>query len=178
MAELATIARPYAEALFSAAKSGNNLAAWADLITTMAEVGSSAEMREVVQNPSVSEGQIVDAFLAIVGASDNAEAKNFISELLRNHRFTALPDIAQQFHALKNADSGAADAHIESAFPLSSQQLSDLVTVFEKKFGRKLNPIVTVNKELIGGVCVRIDDEVFDTSVRAKLNQLQQALAA
>lgn len=178
MAELATIARPYAEALFSAAKSGNNLAAWADLIKTMADVGSSPEMREVVQNPQVTQSQIVDAFLAIVGASDNVEAKNFVSVLLRNHRFTALPDIAEQFHELKNADGGAADAHIESAFPLSGQQLSDLVTVFEKKFGRKLNPIVTVNKELIGGVCVRIEDEVYDTSVRAKLHQLQQTLAA
>jgi len=89
-----------------------------------------------------------------------------------------LPEIAAQFHALKNAQEGAADAYIASAFALSDVQLKDLVATLEKKFGRKLTPTVTVDEALIGGVRVVVGDEVFDTSVRAKLQQLHVALAA
>jgi len=98
--------------------------------------------------------------------------------LVQNDRLTLLPEIATQFHALKNAQEGAADAEIVSAFELSSAQLTELVATLEKKFGRKLNPSVTVDSGLIGGVRVVVGDEVFDTSVRAKLQQLHVALAA
>src|SRR3546814_13696069 len=65
-----------------------------------------------------------------------------------------------------------------SAFELSAAQLSDLVATLEKKFGRKLNPNVVVDAALIGGVRVVVGDEVLDTSVRAKLQQMQVALTA
>jgi F-type H+-transporting ATPase subunit delta len=79
---------------------------------------------------------------------------------------------------LKNAVEGAADAVVTSAFDLSSAQVSELVATLEKKFGRKLNPVVTVDPALIGGVRVVVGDEVLDTSVRAKLQQMRVALAA
>jgi len=79
---------------------------------------------------------------------------------------------------LKNADAGAADAGIISAFELTSAQVANLVAALEKKFGRKLNPTVTVDPSLIGGVRVVVGDEVLDTSVRAKLQQMHVALAA
>ena len=58
---------------------------------------------------------------------------------------TLLPEIGAQFHVLKNAQEGAADAEITSAFPLSDAQVKELVATLEKKFGRKLNPSVTVD---------------------------------
>jgi F-type H+-transporting ATPase subunit delta len=178
MAEFATIARPYAEALFRVAKNGN-IAAWSDLVSQMAQVATYPEVRALAQNPLVSDEQLADTFVAALGpTSVTAEAKNLISVLVDNDRLALLPEIAEQFHVLKNADAGSADVQIESAFALTDAQLKDLVVSLEKKFGRKLNPTVSINEALIGGVCVTVGDEVFDTSVRAKLQQLQAALAA
>ncbi|HEY6774462.1 MAG TPA: F0F1 ATP synthase subunit delta [Oxalicibacterium sp.] len=177
MAELATIARPYAEALFRVAKAAN-LAAWSDLVSEMAQVAANPDVQSLAHNPKVSDDQISSVFLAALKSPVGAEAKNFVDMLAQNDRLTLLPEIAEQFHALKNAQEGAADAEITSAFELSQAQVTDLIASLEKKFGRKLNPTVTVDNTLIGGVRVVVGDEVLDTSVRAKLQQMHVALTA
>jgi F-type H+-transporting ATPase subunit delta len=177
MAELATIARPYAEALFRVAKSGN-LAAWSDLVSEMAQVASHRDVQEFAHNPKVSDQQVIDTFLSLLKSSVSAEAKNFVAMLVQNGRLSLLPEIARQFHELKNAEEGAADAKITSAFEMTDAQVKDLMATLEKKFGRKLNPSVTVDPSLIGGVRVAVGDEVLDTSVRAKLQQMHTALAS
>jgi F-type H+-transporting ATPase subunit delta len=177
MAELATIARPYAEALFRVAKSGN-LAAWSDLVSEMAAVAAHPDVKAFAANPKLSDQQVVDTFLSLVKSDVGAEAKNFVSMLVENGRLALLPEIGTQFHALKNASEGAADAEITSAFELTDAQVNDLVATLEKKFGRKLRPSVKVDNALIGGVRVAVGDEVLDTSVRAKLQQMYVALAS
>ena len=181
MAELATVARPYAEALFRVAKAGQetyNLAKWSDLVSELTQVGSHPEVQSFAHNPSVSDSEIEATFLSLVKSPLNEEAKNFLKMLIENGRINLLPEIGAQFHALKNAQEGAADADITSAFDLSEAQLAELVKTLEKKFERKLNPTVTVDASLIGGVRVVVGDEVLDTSVRAKLQQMHVALLA
>src|SRR5690242_14102099 len=153
MAELATIARPYAEALFRVAKSGN-LAAWSDLVSEMAAVAALPDVKTFASNPKLADQQIVETFLSLLKSNVSAEAKNFVGMLVENGRLTLLPEIGTQFHALKNAQEGAADAQIISAFQLSDAQVKDLVATLEKKFGRKLHPSVEVDASLIGGVRV------------------------
>ncbi len=177
MAELATIARPYAEALFRVAQSGN-LATWSGLIAEMAQIAANADFQALENNPKVSPQQVTATMLALLKSPAGAEAQNFIAMLAENGRLALLPEIGAQFHVLKNAQEGAADANISSAFALSEAQIKDLTAVLEKKFGRKLNPSVTVDQSLIGGVRVVVGDEVLDTSVRAKLQQMHVALAA
>lgn len=177
MAELATIARPYAEALFRVAKSGN-LAAWSDLVSEMAAVAALPDVQSFASNPKISDTQIAETFLSLLKSSVSAEAKNFVGMLIENGRLTLLPEIGAQFHALKNAAEGAADAEITSAFEMTDAQVKDLVATLEKKFGRKLNPTVKVDSMLIGGVRVAVGDEVLDTSVRAKLQKMHAALAS
>ena len=177
MAELATIARPYAEALFRVAKSGN-LSAWSDLVSEMAHVAAHPDVQALSRNPNLSDKLVADTFLAALKSPLTDEAKNFINMLVENGRVTLLPEIGAQFHVLKNAQEGAADAEIVSAFAISDAQLKELVATLEKKFGRKLTPSVTVDPALIGGVRVVVGDEVLDTSVRAKLQQMHVALTA
>lgn len=178
MAELATIARPYAEALFRVAKSGN-LAQWSDSVSEMAQVAAHPDVKAFVTNPKVPKQQIADSFLSLLKTNQaSQELKNFIGMLVENDRLTLLPEIGEQFHALKNAEEGAADADITSAFALSDAQVKDLVATLEKKFGRKLNPSVTVDDTLIGGVRVVVGDQVLDTSVRAKLQKMHTTLTA
>jgi F-type H+-transporting ATPase subunit delta len=177
MAELATVARPYAEALFRVAKAGN-LSAWSEVVSEMAQAAAHPDVRSLAQNPNVSDQQVADIFARLLKSPVTNEVTNFIAVLIKNDRVTLMPEIGTQFAALKNAFEGAADAVITSAFEMEQGQVQSLVTVLEKKFGRKLNPTVQVDASLIGGVRVVVGDEVFDTSVRAKLQTMQVALAA
>jgi len=178
MAEIATIARPYAEALFRVAKPAD-LNAWAALIAEMAQVAAHPDVQALALNPKLTDEQLASTFLSLLRSPVPAEAKNLVEMLVQNGRLASLPEIALQFHALKNAQEGAADAEIMSAFELSQAQLDELLATLEKKFGRKLNAkTVVVDNALIGGVRVVVGDEVLDTSVRAKLQQMQVALTA
>jgi F-type H+-transporting ATPase subunit delta len=177
MAELATIARPYAEALFRVAKAGN-LPAWSELVSEMAHVAAHPDVQALARNPNVTDKMIAETLLALLKSPLTDEAKNFINMLVENGRVSLLPEIGAQFHVLKNAQEGAADAEITSAFELNDVQVKQLIATLEKKFGRKLNPSVHVDASLIGGVRVVVGDEVLDTSVRAKLQQMHVALAA
>ena len=177
MAELATIARPYAEALFRVARAGN-LPAWSQLVTELAHVAAHPDVQALSRNPNFADKTVAETLLALLKSPVTDEAKNFVNMLVENGRVTLLPEIGTQFHALKNAQEGAADVEIASAFELNAAQVNSLLATLEKKFGRKLNPSVHVDSSLIGGVRVVVGDEVLDTSVRAKLQQMQVALAA
>ena len=85
---------------------------------------------------------------------------------------------ATQYTALVNAQSGVSDAVVYSAFPIDDAQLSDLVASLERRFGRKLHARVEIDPELIGGIRAVVGDEVLDTSVKARLEQMKMALAA
>jgi len=146
MAELATVARPYAEALFRVAQSGD-LPAWSNLVSELTQLGAHPDVQAFARNPNVSEAQVAEVFASLLKAPMTAEAKNFIAMLIENGRVSLLPEIGAQFAVLKNALEGAADATITSAFALDGAQQAALVATLEKKFGRKLNP--TLCKETL-----------------------------
>ena len=177
MAELATVARPYAEALFRGAQTGA-LYSWSGIVAELAQIGANPDVQAFASNPNVKPAQLAETIASLVKSPLGAEAHNFIAMLAENGRIALLPEIGTQFTVLKNAQQGAADAIVYSAFDLSADQLNPLVASLEKKFGRKLNPTVEVDPSLIGGVRVVVGDEVLDTSVRAKLQQMHAALVA
>ena len=177
MAEIATVARPYAEALFRVAKQGN-MAAWSEVVSELAQLGSHPDVLAYAANPTVLANDVTSALVSLLKSPATAEVSNLVAMLVQNGRVSLLPEIGAHFEVLKNADAGAADASIVSAFEISAQQVTELVTSLEKKFGRKLNPTVTVDSSLIGGVRVVVGDEVLDTSVRAKLQQMHVALTS
>jgi F-type H+-transporting ATPase subunit delta len=177
MAEIATLARPYAEAVFKLADEAGRLGDWSELVHAMALVAGNADMRTCMGDPQVSAGQLYELFLAACKSELPAEAKNFVEILIRNRRLELLPEIRDQFEALKLAREGVVDADIESAFPLEDAQVAALVTELERKFKRKVSPHVRVDRELIGGVRVTVGDEVIDGSVRSKLAAMATAIA-
>jgi F-type H+-transporting ATPase subunit delta len=176
MAEIATIARPYAEALFRAA--GGNAAALSAEVSALTAVAADEQLRQFADNPKVSVTQVFDVVAGVVKTPLSAAAQNFLRAVLENGRLTALPEIATQFHALVNAQTGVSDAVIESAFPIEGAQLAEVAATLEKRFGRKLNASVVVKPDLIGGIRVVVGDEVLDTSVKARLEQMKVALTA
>jgi F-type H+-transporting ATPase subunit delta len=126
----------------------------------------------------VTDAQVFDLMSGVVKTALPAAAQNFLRLAIENRRLTALPEIASQFRALKNAQGGTADAIVHSAFPIDAAALADLSGTLEKRFGRKLNVSVEVDASLIGGVRVVVGDEVLDTSVKARLEQMKVALTA
>lgn len=178
MAELSTIARPYAEALFSAAKAAGSLEAWVAVADELAGLVRHPRVAEVVADPKLGSTQVIDLLAGLMQSKLPAEGRNFLQMVVENDRLAALPDIARQFRMLKNESEGVADCLIESAFPMNEAQVSDLLAALSKKFGLKLKPEVRVDAGLIGGVRVTVGDHVLDTSVKTRLGQMQAALTA
>ena len=177
MAELATIARPYAEAL-DRSVSGADALALIPQLQALAAVAGHPDMRQLADNPKITAKQVLEVVTAVAGTALDAKVANLLRTVIDNGRLTALPEIAAQFNALVKSRSGTSDATIESAFPIDAAQLPQVVAALEKRFGRKLNASVVVDPELIGGIRVVVGDEVLDTSVRARLEKMRLALAA
>jgi len=179
MAEIATIARPYAEALFKAA--GSEGAKLKPQMAALATLALDAGLRHFADSPKVAAIQVFDVVAGIAlqkGMSLDAKVGNLLRTVLDNGRLAALPEIAAQFAALVNAQTGVSDALIESAFPIEGAALADVVATLERRFERKLNARVELKPELIGGVRVTVGDEVLDTSVKARLEQMKVVLTA
>jgi F-type H+-transporting ATPase subunit delta len=177
MAEIATLARPYAEAVFKLADETGKLGDWSGVLRTLAQVAINDDMQACFGNPQVSAGQLYELVLAACKTDLPPEAKNLVQLLVRNRRLELAPEIRDQFEALKLEREGVVDADIESAFPLDDAQLAALVADLERKFRRKVSPRVRVDKELLGGVRITVGDEVIDGSVRSKLAAMATAIA-
>jgi F-type H+-transporting ATPase subunit delta len=176
MAELATIARPYAEALYKAQAA--DLAGTASWLEELAAIAHNAQLLEFSDSPKVSDAQLFELISGVVKTALPEAGKNFLQLVIENRRLVAVPEIAKQFRALKNAQSGTADATVFSAFAIDATALADLSTTLEKRFARKLNLRVEIDASLIGGIRVVVGDEVLDTSVKARLEQMKAALTA
>lgn len=176
MAEIATIARPYAEALFKASSSDlSGAAAWLDQV---AAIAANPQLKAFADNPKATVEQVLGVIAGVAGSPLPAAATNFLTAVLENGRFAALPEVAKQFRLLANAQSGSSDALVQSAFPIDAAELAQLGTALEKRFGRKLQLTVEQDSSLIGGIRVVVGDEVLDTSVKARLEQMKVALSA
>uniref|UniRef100_UPI004047DE08 F0F1 ATP synthase subunit delta n=1 Tax=Polynucleobacter sp. TaxID=2029855 RepID=UPI004047DE08 len=178
MADLATIARPYAEALFQSAKAAE-LAACLEQLNELAQLASLPEVAALSNNPKVSADDLSKLLAGTVKTKLDSKVLSLLSLVNQNHRLTAVPEIARQFEVLKNKSEGAAEVLITSAFPLEGTALNDLLLSLKKRFGGKdLRPTIEVDPTLIGGVRIQVGDEVMDSSVKARLAQMQTSLSA
>ncbi len=173
MAEIATIARPYAEAAFRLARERRALPAWSEALDRLAQLASNPEAGALIGNPNIAPAQIEGLFRAVGG--DDAEVDGFVHLLAENGRLACLSEIAAQFQTLKQSEEGVKEGVIHSAFPLDDNQLRDLTSLLESRFGR-LQLSVVVEPALIGGVKVVVGDKVLDTSVSGKLATMRMAL--
>ena len=176
MAEFATIARPYAEAFFKVSKS--DVGATATWVGALKSIAENQQLQQFALNPNVTNAQVYDVIAGVAKVDLPEIAKNFLRTVIENGRLSALPEIATQFHALVNSQSGSSDATVFSAFAIDGAALADVTASLEKRFGRKLNVTVALQPDLIGGIRVVVGDEVLDTSVKARLEQMRVALSA
>jgi F-type H+-transporting ATPase subunit delta len=178
MAELVTIARPYAVACFAHAKEKGQgqLQAWSGMLDFLVAIYRDPEVQAVLQDPNLTRAGLERTLLAIGGDNLDGAARNLVTLLVRNDRLEALPAIGDLFEQLKADHENEVDARIESAFPLDDAQVRAVVQRLEARTKRKVRAQVEVSPELIGGVRVQIGDDVWDGSVRGQLENLAAVL--
>ncbi len=178
MAELATIARPYAEAAFELARDQNALPVWSQMLKLASRVVSDPQVAQALDNPKFDSGAKESLLLSILGDGLNAEGRNFVKLLVEAGRITLMPAIAELFDTLKDQAEGVAKATIETAFPLEGNQLSELIASLERRFKRRIEAEVVVKPDLIGGARITVGDEVIDGTVQERLRAMAVQLRA
>lgn len=176
MAELVTIARPYAEAVFRIAKDANAFAEWSRMLQMAVAVAQDPQMSALIASPNVSADDVARVFLGVCGDELNEQGKNFVKTLIENDRLTVLPQIAELYEALKRSHQNEVEAVITSALPLTDAQVQDLVSGLEKRFGHKVKATTQIDAALIGGARIAVGDVVIDGSVTGQLAKMATAL--
>ena len=176
MAELSTVARPYAEAVFKLSREAGNSAGWSDALSLLEMVVKDPQMESLIGNPRIQRQQLVALIDSVVGQHLDAHAKQFVEVLVENKRLALLPQIRSQFEVLRHEREGVIDAKITSAFRMEDGQISRLVKDLESRFKRGIRPDVWIDPSLIGGVKVAVGDIVIDGSVRGRLDRMEAAL--
>jgi F-type H+-transporting ATPase subunit delta len=176
MSELATLARPYAAAVFKRAKETQAAAKWSQSLAFMSAVMENRDISVVVDNPKVNKQRLSALMLDICQGHINEENENFLKLLVHNNRLVLLPYIAKLFEAYKAEDEGYAGVEVLTAYALSKEAEQNLSATLEKSLGKKIHMNVSVDKSLIGGVLVRAGDKVIDGSIKGRLQNMQKAL--
>jgi F-type H+-transporting ATPase subunit delta len=176
MAELTTIARPYAEAAFRLAREANALPAWSQMLRFVSAVVVDPAMAVALDNPKLTAGDKEALVLSVCGEKLDPLSRNFVRVLIEADRVGVLPQIQLLFEALKNDAEGVAKARIDSAFPLSDEQVDLLKAALERHFGKRIEATVNVDSALIGGARITVGDSVIDASVEAQLHAMATQL--
>lgn len=178
MAERLTVARPYAEAVFALASEENKLAQWEERLALMRMVSENALMHAFLDDPQIDAGEKIKAFISVCGDQLDEESKRLIDVLTRAKRVALLPEIETLYKARKDEAENTVHALIETALPIDDEQVASLKALLTKQTGKKVDAVVEVNAELIGGTRIRVGDQVIDASVQGRLAEMARALHA
>lgn len=176
MAELSTLARPYAKAAFEYAMDKGALAAWAEQLATCAAIVSEDRVSTVLDNPALTAESQAKALNDLCGDATGDEVKNFVSILASNKRLGLLPEIVAQFELFKANQEKSVDVEVVSAFELGDALSEKLAGVLRTKLEREVKVSTSTDESLLGGVLIRAGDMVIDGSVRGRLNKLAEAM--
>jgi F-type H+-transporting ATPase subunit delta len=176
MAEEVTVARPYAEAAFQLAKQQDALPVWSEMLRYAATVSTESRVRLALDNPKLGGPQKEALLLSLCGDKLDNNGRNFIRVLTEADRIGLLPQIRELFELLKDEAEGVARASITSAFPMTDEQVNRIKAALERRFGKRIEPTVTVDEALIGGARIAVGDTVIDGSVRAELESMANQL--
>lgn len=176
MSELATLARPYAVAVFKRAKETDSAKTWSKNLAFLAAVLSDKSISGMIDDPKIGKSALSTLLLDICEGQLDQEGSNFLKLLIENNRLSLIAAIAEIFETYKAEDEGSIDVDVTTAFAFTKESKQSFNATLEKAFGKKINMKIAVDSSLIGGVLVRAGDQVIDGSVRGQLQQLAQRL--
>ena len=176
-AELATVARPYARAIFSSALGGKSkLDHWSEILSLLVVVVSDDSARAILSSPGYTNQQKTEFFESILGSRLDIEAKNFISLLAEYNRVNLLESIAEIYERMKANHQKTLEVKITSAYELSDNESEALITALSSKLGRDIGLEISVDEKLIGGAIIKTEDNVIDDSIKGKLEKFANNL--
>ncbi len=176
MAELSTLARPYAKAAFEYAVDAKDVQGWSDSLSLAASVAQQPAVEKLLSSPSATAAKQAEAVQNICGDELATACQNFISILSENRRLQLLPQISQQFEIMKANLEKAVDVDVVAASKLNAAQQKALSKALSAKLERKVNLQVSLDKSLLGGAVIRAGDTVIDGSIRGRLTKLAGSL--
>ncbi len=171
MADMSSLAHPYAEALFAVAKAQNSIDNWLENLSELSQVASARDFMELIDNPKFSPGDIISTLASFV-SKPNKLLNNFLETLQENGRLIVIGDVFRLFEKMAEDEKNISRAVIQSAYPMSNSDKADLEQLLSKKYGRTILASVEVHPELIGGIKVLINDIVIDASVKSSLQKM------
>ena len=182
MAELSTLAKPYAKAAFDHAKEQNAINKWEDFLSVASSIVSNEAYASVLVNPAISADQkagvMIDAYKKLSAVADTKELENFTQVLSAHDRLALMPEIYAHYSKLKSKELKQVDAYVTSAYPLSDEQRKTLQERLAISTGAIVILHESVDPALMGGATIKVGDKFTDGSVRGKLKQLKNQLTA
>jgi len=176
MAEIRTMARPYARAVFEIARGNDALAAWSEALAAVAAIVSNETVRQIVDNPNISDQQLVDSIIDLAGDAVPEQAHNYVRLLVENERLLLAPAIAEQFEDMRAAVEQRVDVTVVSAAAIPEQQKQALAASLEKRLAANVELTFEQDASIIGGAVIRAGDLVIDHSLRSQLTRMQNSL--
>lgn len=177
MAQLMTIARPYAEAVFALSQEANNLAAWSEELANLATISQDPAMEAMIKNPSYSADQIVSVFTEVMGENLTTEGKGLLAAMAGNKRLSALSDVSEVFETLKAEAEKRVRATVISARKTTVEQKKKLSAALNAKFDAEVEITYEEDASLVGGIKIKVGDWAIDGSAQSQLNKLGAAIA-
>ncbi|NWN90360.1 F0F1 ATP synthase subunit delta [Marinobacter adhaerens] len=178
MAELTTLARPYAKAAFDAAKEQNAIAAWGQALAFMSSLAADGAVKNILANPGLSEERKAELFFDIAEEQTPEALRNFLLILAESKRLALLPEISALFDLYRADLERTLNMKVSTAFEMTEKEQQQLAEALSRKLERKVALETAVDRSLIGGVVVNTGDLVIDASVRGKLAKMANALGS
>jgi F-type H+-transporting ATPase subunit delta len=177
MAELATIARPYAEAVFKLAQEQSNFGPWSEALALLEVVLREPQVKALIRDPNVSARELEGLILGGLGEHLLGPARNLVQVLLANRRLELVPEVRSLYEMLKRDHERVVEVQVISALPVTQEQLAQIVAGLETSYKRRVKAEVEIDPTLIGGIRIVVGDKVIDATVRARLEEMAAALA-
>lgn len=176
MAEFATLARPYAKAVFDLAVETDKLDDWSNRLKFLTAVVKDSTMATVIANPKVDQDTLTSLLLDVCDEHLDNEGINLLKILLDNNRLQAIPSLTFQYKELKARHQGYLNVEIVSPYPVEPVQQEEIETALRKRLNKNVDVNITLKKSLIGGCLIRAGNEVIDVSMKGHLQRLAAEL--
>ena len=177
MALTRSTARRYAEAAFEIAERDDSMEAWLAALEVASERLVRGDAIQLLSNPAVPSEARIEVLGRVLGDDLQGPPRNLLALLIKRGRFELLPAVIAEFTRLYRRREGIVEARVTSATALGEPEIASLRARLEETTGKHIEISQEVDPALLGGVVVRVGDQLIDGSVRSRLERLRTDLS-
>jgi F-type H+-transporting ATPase subunit delta len=133
-------------------------------------------LRAVLMQPLVSDAQKIKVLSDAFGERTTATTLNFLYLLVRKRRENLIEEDIAEYRLLADEKANRVSALVQSAVPLTDDQLTAITAALEKRTGKNVRVTTEISTDILGGMLVRIGDHVIDGTLRSRLQRVRQQL--